>query len=404
MEYSKLLQTNIAPKEATHVAIFKDDIEIASIPLEGALKNDYNKKANYKFGILSDVHHDNSYDKYYYQDRIKDSVNNQQAAHDLNNALKFFEDNEQIKFTCISGDLTVQQGEVGSPFIFNTFPDEDSTNSHLADLDSFKYNVEHISPSTPVFIAKGNHDCGALDNVTVEECINRNVETQEELWVYYTNIDKYNDYNIHFYDETDKKTFYFEYQGDLFIFLSLKTNNFWDSNTRPISPYNRMEIEWVDNILSENIEKRSFIFTHLMFDHNKGYAGNYNNNYGNMTLCYENEDFLFLQGMTEKYPKSIWFSGHTHWRWDSQEKDKTANVTNVGGSWQVHIPSCAYPRIVSDNGEWIVENKRSEGGVVEVYDNYVIVKGVIFKDDNSESNYINKYLPIATYKIPVSKG
>jgi hypothetical protein len=41
---------------------------------------------------------------------------------------------------------------------------------------------------------------------------------------------------------------------------------------------------------------------------------------------------------------------------------------------------------------------QSEGAIVDVYDDYIVVRGIVFKDKGDEE-YTNKYLPIAQYKL-----
>jgi hypothetical protein len=41
---------------------------------------------------------------------------------------------------------------------------------------------------------------------------------------------------------------------------------------------------------------------------------------------------------------------------------------------------------------------QSEGAVVDVYEDYIVLRGIAFKDDG-DAEYTNKYLPIAQYKL-----
>jgi hypothetical protein len=40
----------------------------------------------------------------------------------------------------------------------------------------------------------------------------------------------------------------------------------------------------------------------------------------------------------------------------------------------------------------------SEGGIVDVYNNYIVVRGIVFKDTN-DTTYTNLYTPVAQYKL-----
>jgi hypothetical protein len=66
--------------------------------------------------------------------------------------------------------------------------------------------------------------------------------------------------------------------------------------------------------------------------------------------------------------------------------------------WTVHIPSCASP--IDSNGisSRVSKPLESEGGIVDVYNDYIVLRGVVFKKE-SDTTYTNKYEPIAQYKL-----
>jgi hypothetical protein len=106
-----------------------------------------------------------------------------------------------------------------------------------------------------------------------------------------------------------------------------------------------------------------------------------------------------LQTICNNNPNTIWFSGHSHWKWSLQKFDDKANVyrTYVDGKpssgWTVHVPSCARP-IDSDGQSREARLKESEGAIVKVYEDHIDIHGL---------DLINlKYLPIATYRLRTS--
>jgi hypothetical protein len=112
-----------------------------------------------------------------------------------------------------------------------------------------------------------------------------------------------------------------------------------------------------------------------------------------------------LQAMNERYLNSIWFSGHSHWKWYLQKYEEKANVYrsyddsgNPTCGWCIHIPSCASP--IDSNGvnSRVSKPLESEGGIIDVYDDYIVLRGVVFKKE-SDATYTNKYEPIAQYKM-----
>ena len=98
-----------------------------------------------------------------------------------------------------------------------------------------------------------------------------------------------------------------------------------------------------------------------------------------------------LQTMCDRYKNSIWFSGHSHWKWSLQQYDDDANICrNPESGWSVHVPSCAKP--IDSNGATREDRvAQSEGAVINVYENHIDILGVDFIS--------GKYLPIATYRL-----
>lgn len=103
-----------------------------------------------------------------------------------------------------------------------------------------------------------------------------------------------------------------------------------------------------------------------------------------------------LKTLAAKYVNTIWFSGHSHWKWSLQQYDDDANIyRNQDAGWTVHIPSCAKPSDSDGNpgSSYARQEKKdqSEGAVLNVYENHIDVLGVDFIS--------GKYLPIATYRL-----
>lgn len=345
--YNDFNKFNCAPYSADHIGVYNSNGEkVLNINL-GNLKPNYGTRL-YRFGLLSDVHN------------RKNSITQDDA--DFQNALNIFNNKESVNFTCICGDIT-----------------QDATES---EFQNYKSNVYNYSPNTPVYTTTGNHDAqSSLDN---------------DMWFEYTNCER---------------CMSFEYNNDLFVFFGMSKWSLGSGGT----PYLTEDIDWLESILNQNQNKRVFIFTHLFFPTK---AGNFNNIYptGNWLGGSQLER---IQRLNELYLNSIWFSGHSHWMWYLQSLPDTVNNTenadraniyrsfdnnnNPTCGWTVHVPSCASP-IDSDGSTRDDGNESrgcSEGAIVDVYDNYIVIRGVSFKD-KSDSNYTLKYLPIAQYKLDTS--
>ena len=94
------------------------------------------------------------------------------------------------------------------------------------------------------------------------------------------------------------------------------------------------------------------------------------------------------------YKNTILFHEHSHFRYHLQEVDKMANYSDEIGYRSVHIPSLSVPRDRVDGSVTYIYVE-SEGCVVNVYDNYIILNGRDFIDNDKDSHEI----PLGTYKI-----
>jgi hypothetical protein len=77
-----------------------------------------------------------------------------------------------------------------------------------------------------------------------------------------------------------------------------------------------------------------------------------------------------------------------------QEVDEKANYSSEVGYRSVHIPSLSVPRDVVD-GTTNYIYAESEGYIIDVYDDYIVLNGRDFIDNDKDGHII----PIATYKI-----
>ena len=339
--YNSFIKYNVAPYSANAIGIFNSNDELIDKITINNFKPSYTNRL-FRFGILSDVHNNNV-----------DSQSNEDIA-DLTNALSVLNSIESVNMTCICGDIT--QG--GRPAQFAVYRDTVSTNS----------------PNTPVYTTTGNHDCPSSGGL---------LDTD---WEPYTG---------------NKKTFEIIKQiGNKnvpFLFLGMNLYSLGDSGT----PYLDSDLDWLEEKLEEYRNERVFVITHLFFPTK---AGNFKSIYPS-TNWLGGAQLERLQAMNERYLNSIWFSGHSHWKWYLQKYEEKANIYrsyddngNPTCGWCIHIPSCASP--IDSNGvsSRVSKPLESEGGIVDVYDDYIVLRGVVFKKE-SDTTYTNKYEPIAQYKL-----
>ena len=254
---------------------------------------------------------------------------------DLQRALSLFNEREDVEFTCISGDITQTATE--------------------EEYQIFSNNIQACSPNTPVYSTPGNHDCygSGLDL---------------ELWTQYTGCDR---------------TYEITHGNDHFLFLGM---NQWSMGTSSCTPYLMEDLEWLAEKLEVYRNERCFIFTHLFFPE---YAGNLKEIYppGNWLMGTQHD---FLKDLLNRYTNTIWFSGHSHWKWYLQKYQDNANIERAGG-WTVHIPSCANPIDSDGVSTRVGKGLESEGAIIDVYEDYIDIRGIDLKND--------MYIPIAKYRL-----
>lgn len=353
--YSDFIEENIPPYLSEYIGVYNESGSRVGYILISNFKPSFGERL-YRFGLLSDVHDYDESDAY--------------PSDDFNEALSVFNDKETVEFTCICGDIT--------------------QNGTEAELQKYQTDVQTYSPNTPVYTTTGNHDC-----VQGATAIN------ETLWRTYTGQD------ICF--ELSKTLS--NGKTDHFLFFGMTSWSLGSSGT----PYNDTNITWLSNKLESYKNERCFVFTHLFFPDRAGNLGKiypYYNWLGGSQLTR-------IQALCDKYVNSIWFSGHSHWKWYLQKYEDNANIYRAYDltgkptcGWCVHVPSCASP-IDSDYSSTgtssslaptfsttgrVSKPLESEGAVVDVYENYVDIRGIIFKGPN-DSDYVDKYAPIATYRL-----
>lgn len=103
-----------------------------------------------------------------------------------------------------------------------------------------------------------------------------------------------------------------------------------------IKLYDNEALLWLKNVLETHPNKRIFIFTHQFFPQKaggnigSGYSYSMDNYRISETACYclSGVQFDFLNKLNNEYPNTIWFTGHSHYDFDSQTTDRTIMICN----------------------------------------------------------------------------
>lgn len=251
---------------------------------------------------------------------------------DFRRALTYFQDIEKVNFVCIAGDCT-QYSATSEWTLYNKCIAEESEN-------------------TPVYAIAGNHD-GYGITVTDAWC--------QERFGY--------------------GTFHTFTQGnDVFIMLS---NSCYPSQSSNLPPFYTSGLQQLYNTLEANRNKRCFVFQHYFM---VGYAGDPANLYGSTTIFGTQQ--TVLQSLMAHYPNSLWFHGHSHFLFETQAAHATSTYDKAFGCHNIHIPSCAVPKQVTGSTVTTL-SEGSQGYVVDVYDNAVVLRGRDF--------IANDYVPHGVY-------
>lgn len=327
--YSYFNELNKAPLGATKIVLryINSNQILSTTNLTDDFKLNTSTLGNklYTVGLLSDIHIDGNGDG-----NNSDSGNSQS---DFINALQYF-NGKNVDFICIDGDITYY--------------------GYDADYEVYNSIVNTYSNNIPIKAIRGNHEC------------------------YVNGSDNYDYTNTNF--QTNVGNLYYEYvhtSGDVYLFCGM----YKESSS---SPFSDDELTWLSSKLEEHKNKRVFLFVHYYY----GETGNVNHI---VSIHSPISDQTFIDLITN-YKNVIYFSGHTHLAFYIQQYGKYNNIKSASDiCHRVHIPSCAKPRTSSDGteGSAQVYSEGSEGYLMEVYENGIMLRGIDFQ--------LGKMLPIATY-------
>jgi len=321
---------NVAAPNTHQIGVYHKGKKVGYIPLNSLAYPDTGRK-RYSFGALSDIH-----------------LGNTDADTDFRRALTYFNDVEKVDFTCICGDMT--------------------NYGKISEYQHYKDMVDTYSPNTKVYAIAGNHD--AADNDT-------SYKTEPALTLTNDGITPY----------TGNPLFYtFAHGNDLFVMMGLRRWTYGQANA---DIFSTEELQWLYDTLEANRDKRCFVWQHaLRFDGcGKPYSGHPTNN-----LLTSTHGTVF-KSLVSHYPNVVWFHGHSHTCFDSQEDNAKANYEKDFGCHSIHIPSLAKPREYENSG-YVSMTAESEGYVVDVYENHIVLRGRDFA--------AGKFLPFAQYCLDTS--
>lgn len=370
--YKGLNEFNVAPSNAKKIGVFKDNSLVGYVPLGNLNKN--RGTLLYKVGLLSDIH----------QDVTNDET---ESENDLANALSLYK-SLGVDFCISAGDIILEA----------TIPNKQPEYQNFGKVVS--------AQDLKVYSCTGNHDVWVYS------------ESDWKKYVNAKNQVRYSDVN--YVSGGTNSSFEITKGNDHYLFLSMQNWIPSDSETYNAleRAYSAEELAWLTNKLEEYRNERTFVITHLFFPDGAGNFYKGDAHYATNNLLAGNA-YNTLKNLRSKYPNTVWFSGHSHWKYYLQEinsseesyKGKYCNVCRAAeGAWMVHLSSIARPIDAKlESGVWKQDKDNScygmasEGGIMYVYENAIEIQGISLKTNNhgntGNTTWDNTFLPIGDYLL-----
>lgn len=371
--YNHFIPENVAPKGATRIVIKSGDKEVASIPNArfGSLTPPAGEP-RYSFGLVSDCH-------------TLTSTTSWDGTTKLKNALAYFI-SAKCDFVIGCGDFT-QTG-----FYLDT------TAESYNESQMLNYKSILDSRNIPVYEIYGNHE--NYNNFSIVPNLARAKELTGIPHTAYTvssSVDS--DTVAGITDRPNRQEI--KVKNDLFIMVGQSEGS---------KPMSDSDLDWLENTLNANADRRCFIFIHSFIDDNwgdktteqrdverpaedeDGYilsdSGNPCGARGNAIVGwwedYARATLVRFLDILRAHPNSVVFHGHSHMKFESQEFDPCANYTDKNGFKSVHVPSLGSPRhLLNTNGDWTTikgadewTEPESQCYRVDVYDDCIVLNGL----------------------------
>lgn len=308
---TKLIPENIAPPNTESLAIFDGETKICDVNIARMQPSNLGEKL-YSFGMVSDMHLDGVGENGTY----------------LRNAMAFFQ-NRGCAFCCHAGDMT----NIG-------FWSETSDEIYLTQMAEYK-SVIDAHRLLPMYGICGNHE--SYNKPIMENLAELKEYTYRDLYYTMTHGD------------------------DVFIFIGQPGGTSYVERDEWIA-----ELQWLQQTLEENRNKRCFVYEHLTLTDDSGNPNNIHNAYW---MDLEST----LVGIMSHYKNAILFHGHSHLDFNEQFNWTYSNYSTRKGFKSVSIPSSAGSRVTVD--KVLVRDNNPElrsGYITDVYADCIILKGYYF--------------------------
>lgn len=321
----ELMEFNAIPKYATRILAIKNNEIAASYTIPQAKRWAAGNYGEHLYSVLaiSDWHY--GYDT---------------SQEDIEEALTYGNTKESVVAVVGAGDL--------------------SANGYTSELNGWKAERDLYRGTTPVYSCVGNHEAATANAI---------MYSHPEL------IRQYLDS-----DWVDETTPYFlkVIENDVYIFMSL-----FDGTTQgnKNTMFTTASLDWLEENLETYRNQRVFLFAHVPpiwsnagLKQNGQYTGFALGN-GAYTLDIwgtSGSDRTRFLNLLDHYKNVIWFSGHSHIKYQYQSVwDKLNIMQYKGGARFIHVSSLTVPRDIIDGSATGLIYAESEGALIDVYQNVI---------------------------------
>ena len=223
------------------------------------------------------------------------------------------------------------------------------------------------APKMPIFTTTGNHE-------------SKTYGFSYDLYMQYARdvVDYDSDLDYIYFDGNELDYVVELPDGSVMIYFHQVYYDYGKSTSRLVTD---AQLDWLGARLEQYKDRTVFFFFHTFMDEKVGDATSSSNEY-ELPLISSTVEYKKFDEYFTKYTNVVYFSGHSHWAFDSQFVDpkpgKTnydKNIDNRDGTFatMVHIPACSTPRVLTGSG-----SGRSEGYIIHVYESCIVLEGYEF--------------------------
>lgn len=259
-------------------------------------------------------------------------IGQKNAENNLKSALTYLSRQTNVSYVCVVGDLTTE------------CTDEQ--------LTAYKSIVAQYAGELPVYAFAGDHDTEQYRKSNISD-----------------SITQFTGYPMYFSGTKEQ---------DVYIFLG--TYNGYDEGRI----FSREQLQWLYEKLEANRNQRCFIFEHVRPDTTSGNPHDLQS-----VDLWDGTEATVFESLLKHYPNVTFFHGHSHTALALQEDFENANYDDSLGCHSVHIPALVGTRKLDQYGYGYDDFESSEGYIVDVYENSIVIRGFDFVQ--------RKGIPIATY-------